>query len=899
MGGWPLIGRAEELRIITDAVASPQYQGAAIIGPAGVGKSRLARAAAAAAATHGWAVRTVVGTASARGVPMGAFAEWTDGLDGNPLRVVDQVVDAITATAGDAPLMLVVDDAYLLDDLSAFVLSQLVTRRVATVIATIRSGEPCSDPITGLWKEHHLQRLDLQPLSRPESDELLRTVLADRVESEMSQRMWDLTLGNVLYLRQVVEQERNAGRLTSQDSQWRWDGQVTMTPSLVDLVELQIGSGAEPVLDVLDLVAVAEPLELSCLSAIVDPALIAAAEQRGLVAVTHWAGTDLVRLGHPLYGEVRLARAGQQRRRRLCGRIAAQLAGGPRVDPVRLGLLWLDSDLEPDPAVLTRAAQQSVARLDLVTAEKLARAAADAGGGGAALILHAQMLVLLNQGERAERILDALSRADFPDLGWADVVTLRAANLQWPLGRPDEARLVVEAALADQQSGIVVDHLKAVRAVQLAMAAQPAEAIDVLTGIDLSVLSPLPALVGLWGLTIAHGDLGAAPRAADYAEQGYRLASRATEVTYQGVGLAEFHVCALALAGELGASAAAAERTYQQCLGAPGISRSVATAIKGMAALYSGELVTALACLQPACADFETYGDTTGVFYRFMIVLTEALARSGDLGAANRAMAKMHSSRHPAFTFVEPDALLAEAWIAANRGHVTAAQTLARRGAELAGGRGQYAREVLCLQTAVQFGDTTPETATRLTELAGIVQGPRAAIAARYANAVIRADPDTLWSVSGDLQSMSDQLAAADAAAHAHQGFTQQGRRGPALSAAERVTVIMAEHHAASPTTQATRVPLPLTTREREVATLVADGLSNRHIADTLGSGIRTVEGHVYRACTKLGVSTRNSLAAVINERRPAGPLSRRASGPVSASSLQQKRRSEIDGTRE
>ena len=50
----------------------------------------------------------------------------------------------------------------------------------------------------------------------------------------------------------------------------------------------------------------------------------------------------------------------------------------------------------------------------------------------------------------------------------------------------------------------------------------------------------------------------------------------------------------------------------------------------------------------------------------------------------------------------------------------------------------------------VQFGDMTPETATRLTELAGIVQGPRAAIAAAFANAVIRADSDTLWSVSGD-----------------------------------------------------------------------------------------------------------------------------------------------------
>jgi DNA-binding CsgD family transcriptional regulator len=59
-------------------------------------------------------------------------------------------------------------------------------------------------------------------------------------------------------------------------------------------------------------------------------------------------------------------------------------------------------------------------------------------------------------------------------------------------------------------------------------------------------------------------------------------------------------------------------------------------------------------------------------------------------------------------------------------------------------------------------------------------------------------------------------------------------------------------------------VPLPLTVREREIAALVAGGLSNRQIADRLTVSVRTVEGHVYRACTKLGVTHRADLAAVI-----------------------------------
>ncbi|MDQ3905058.1 MAG: helix-turn-helix transcriptional regulator, partial [Actinomycetota bacterium] len=59
--------------------------------------------------------------------------------------------------------------------------------------------------------------------------------------------------------------------------------------------------------------------------------------------------------------------------------------------------------------------------------------------------------------------------------------------------------------------------------------------------------------------------------------------------------------------------------------------------------------------------------------------------------------------------------------------------------------------------------------------------------------------------------------------------------------------------------------PLPLTAREREIVTLAASGLSNRQIADRLTVSIRTVEGHLYRACTKLGVSHRTKLAELIH----------------------------------
>jgi DNA-binding CsgD family transcriptional regulator len=55
-----------------------------------------------------------------------------------------------------------------------------------------------------------------------------------------------------------------------------------------------------------------------------------------------------------------------------------------------------------------------------------------------------------------------------------------------------------------------------------------------------------------------------------------------------------------------------------------------------------------------------------------------------------------------------------------------------------------------------------------------------------------------------------------------------------------------------------------LTTREREVARLAARGLTNREIADELTISVRTAEGHLARAYTKLGITTREALAATL-----------------------------------
>ena len=89
-----------------------------------------------------------------------------------PERLIVEARQSIRRRAGDGRLVVLIDDAHLVDDVSAAVLLALADVDEVSTLLTVRRGEPVPDAITALWKDAGLERFDLEPLADPDTDDL-------------------------------------------------------------------------------------------------------------------------------------------------------------------------------------------------------------------------------------------------------------------------------------------------------------------------------------------------------------------------------------------------------------------------------------------------------------------------------------------------------------------------------------------------------------------------------------------------------------------------------------------------------------------------------------------------------------------------------------------------------
>jgi DNA-binding CsgD family transcriptional regulator len=863
---WPLVGRDEECAFVGGVLSEGSAGGVVLSGGAGVGKSRLAHAAAEAAAAAGCAVRWVRATRSAASLPLGAFAAlFPPEAPVGSVSVLAGVRRALAALAGGRRLALCVDDAHLLDEGSAALVHQLVAAGEAFAVVTVRSGEPVPDAVRALWKDDLCAFLQVSELSRVEVERLLRAVLAGPVDGRSANRLWELTRGNVLFLRELVLHGFEHDALAAEGGIWRWRGEIGPGVRLADLVGARVGELDPDAREVLELVAVGAPHELGLFDA--SDARIEVLEARGIVAARVDGRRRFVDLVHPLHGEVVRGRLARTRLAMIQGRLAhavEECGARRREDVLRVAAWRLESGTVGAPELFVRAAQQALAALDWPLASRFARAAVQAGGGFGARLALGQALAGAGDAAEADELLAALEPQASDDAGRARVAVARARNLFWGLDRAsdaDGALLAAEQAIADPA---LRDELVALRARLTSAQGRPLAALaaagPLVESLHAAEQARLRAAIAVSEALWLRGRTG---DAVAVAERWEPVARRAELPLIEGQ-LASERVFALWLAGRLSEASEAAERLYELDLARRSAQNTaVASLTLGLVWLARGRVRTALRWFRESAVLLRG-ADTIGMRPWAVAGITQAAAQAGDRAAARVAARELEGVPRRGTGLFEAELQLARAWSAALAGEHSRARELALAAADHAQARGQDGLAMRALHELTRLGEPTV-TASRLAAVAHRVDGPFAGIAAAHAAALLERDGGALIDVAERFVAQGAVLAAAEAAGAAAAAHREAGREASARAAAARTAVLLEDCEGARPPT----LPGPgladeLTRREREIAVLAASGLSSRQIADRLVVSVRTVDNHLQRAYRKLGISSRDELAGLV-----------------------------------
>lgn len=893
----PLVGRAPEQAVIGKLLDGVGEEGAALVirGTPGVGKSALLEWAAMTAGDRFRVLRTV-GSVTEFGLPYAALYQVMRSVLGHRNRltanhrlaldvafgrmsgaspdlykVAMAALELLAEVAVERPVLLVADDAQWMDPASQQALA-FVARRVAAdriiLLATHRENE------SGLLLDAAIPSMTIDPLDTESAATLLDGV-AGALDPGTRSRLLDAACGNPLAL---LELPRTVGVHSGAHSD-----RLLLTARLESSFLARIGefdAATTTVLevaalsdsdDVAEIVAAAEQLSGRDITHALDPAVSA-----GLVVVDGAA----VRFRHPLIRSAILQRLGPDRRRACHAALARVLPDRPERS------VWhrAAAALRPDAALaaeLERQADQAIKRgaptNAVRTLERAAQLSAASGDKAGRTYRAAVLAYAVGQPENGERL-----RRHYRDLVDSEHDGLRYEWLNeladGDSGGEPRINLLIDlagTATAIGDDTLATDFLRtsALRCWNLfpgrPVGKQVIAAADRLTVADIPTRAQLLAYGSPFDSDgTVRALIAQVPAATQDATTTYRLAHAAacagafdvserllTEAAERLRSEGQLHTLGRALSllawsamrrGFWSHAVAAAEESARLCAetrqpfweAASLVAHATVAAFRGDFA-FAEDLIVRADRVNPR--RFATIGA--------VVLLARAATASGQgrYELAYASLAQLHdpanAAYHPAHALWSL-ASLAEAAVAC--GEVAAARSLIDRlPAEVRETTSPTGRMNLSVARAV-LDESEPSFAEAIAIDMTMWPYERHRLLLAYGKSLRR---------RRRVRESRDYLRAA------RDGFDGLGARP--LAERARAELRAAGERSDSP---AADIWDSLSAQELQIASMVAQGLTNRDIAKGLFISHRTVGSHLYRMFPKLGITSRGELQRMAAE---------------------------------
>lgn len=866
---WPFVGRANELAHFARSLAADDVHGVVVTGAAGAGKTRLALEFAAIAEASGYGVRRASATRSSERLPFGVIASLLPDkvIEGSPslggqAGFLRRASAALLEDSEHDRLVLIIDDAHMLDDYSAVLLHQIANDGAAFVVVTVRAGEPTPDDVVALWKDGLAPRIDLHNLTADELSDVVAGALGGPLDRGTARQLAERSQGNVLFLRELVNGALLDGSLVGEGGLWRLTAPLSPSERLIDLIEMRLADLAADQREALELVAIGEPLRLGELEALTEPQLASDLEAAGLILITQESSSPEARLAHPIYGDVLRARMPRLRLRlisRSLAEVIEQQAPLSENDLLRVAMRRLDGG-GGQPALMLEAANTARWRYDFVAAQQLAEAAHQAGAGFPARLLLAQLDALSGRVASAERGLEVLADDATDDRDRTAVALARLDYLGFHQGRIHDGLAIAlesERRLADAR---LRDEVMARRAALTVGVEGPASAVVLAEALverasgSALIWACIPAAfslarLGRFDRALEVADLGEASRSQlerpiDWYPWNHRF----------DTGETLLHM------GRLQEAREAATTQYDLAISAGSLEGQAQFGWQiGKIDIERGQLGNAVERCHESIALFHALGRTR---YEEFVLQTLALAHAlaGEVDAAIAALDRLEALGLEPTHYTGADLLEARGWCAASSGDIGAAASHFSEAVELGWRIGDHVGGAKAAHALARIG-RPKEALEDLARFASVIEGPMVGFRLRHVEALLGSDAEQLMQVSEAFEAQGSLVLAAEAAADASVAYLRAGDPRHSSGAVNRSGHLLDQcDPCRTPALCALSARSQLTRAEREVALLAKSGRSNKDIAEELFISVRTVENQLHRVYQKLGINGRKEL---------------------------------------